>query len=233
MQIVFLSGGMGKRLKVVSKNIPKGMIEINKKPFIYYLLKSLEKFNFTSIHFCLGYKSEIFISYLNSINSPVPISYSLENGEKLLGTGGAIVNAFQYLNKDFIIQYGDTLLDINYELFFKKHMEYNTKITMSIIPSDLCNHKPNIYCTKNLNGELNCNYDKKNPSIKSNYIDYGAMACQKKVFAELDSNFIDLSDIQKELTISGEASFFEVFTPFIEIGNPQSLSSAKNILSND
>ena len=233
MQIVLLCGGMGKRLRALSKNIPKGMIEINKKPFIYYLLKSLEKFNFTSIHFCLGYKSEIFIGYLNSINYHIPISYSLENSEKLLGTGGAIVNAFKYLNRDFIIQYGDTLLDINYELFFKKHILNHSKITMSVIPSDICNHKPNIYCTKNVNGELNCIYDKKNPNINSNYIDYGAMACQKNVFAELDSNFIDLSDIQKEITISGQASFFEIFSPFIEIGNPQALNLAKNILKND
>ena len=86
---------------------------------------------------------------------------------------------------------------------------------------------------KDVNGELHCIYDKKNPNINSNYIDYGAMACQKKVFAELDSNFIDLSDIQKELTISGQASFFEIFSPFIEIGNPQALNLAKNILKND
>ena len=233
MQIVLLCGGMGRRLKEVSKDTPKGMIEINKKPFIYYLLKSLEIFNFSSIHFCLGYKSEVFLDYLNSINFHIPISYSLEKRKKLLGTGGAIVNAFKYLKKDFIVQYGDTLLDMNYELFFNKHLENNSKITMSVIASDLCNHEPNIYCTKNLSGELNCIYDKKNPNINSNYIDYGAMACQKRVFEEFDSKFIDLSDIQKKLTVSGQASFFEIFSPFIEIGTPQSLNSAKHILKND
>ena len=233
MQIVLLCGGMGKRLQKVSKSMPKGMIEINKHPFIYYLLKSLKKYNFTSVHFCLGYKSEIFIEYLNSKNFLIPISYSIEKEKNLLGTGGAIVKAVKYLNKNFIIQYGDTLLDINYELFFKKHLKNNTKITMSVIPSDLCNHRANVYCTKNLKGELECIYNKKNPIVSSNYIDYGAIACQKKVFTSLENKFFDLSDIQRELTISGQASFFEILNPFIEIGNPQSLASARKFLKND
>ena len=96
MQIVLLCGGMGKRLQAVSNDMPKGMVEINKKPFIYYLFKSLKDFNFTSIHICLGYKSELFVEYLNTIDFSVPISFSLENSKQLLGTGGAIVNSFKY-----------------------------------------------------------------------------------------------------------------------------------------
>jgi len=233
MQIVLLCGGMGRRLREVSNNVPKSMIEINNKPFLYFLLKSLKRFNFKSIHICLGYRSEVFIEYLNSIDFSVPITYSLENSKKLLGTGGAIINALRYLNNDFIIQYGDTLLDIQYDLFFEEHLANDSKITMSLISSDLCNHTPNTFCTRNLNGELNCIYNKKNPPSHSNYIDYGAMACKKSVFNIKENKFVDLSDIQQKLTASRQASFYEVTAPFIEIGNPKALRDAKKILKND
>ena len=36
MQIVILSGGEGSRLGELTKNSPKGLIKINKKPFMSY-----------------------------------------------------------------------------------------------------------------------------------------------------------------------------------------------------
>ena len=58
MQMVLLCGGLGKRIRGIDELNPKGMINVNNKPFLYYILKSLEPYKFSNIHFCFGYKSE-------------------------------------------------------------------------------------------------------------------------------------------------------------------------------
>ena len=64
MQLVILCGGLGTRLREIDDKNPKSLIEINNKPFIHYLLNSIEKYPFTSIHFCLGYKVKILLTTL-------------------------------------------------------------------------------------------------------------------------------------------------------------------------
>ena len=148
MQIVFLCGGLGTRLKNIDNKNPKIMKVINKKPFLHYLLKSIENFEFSSIHFCLGYKSEKIIPYLQTIGKN--ISYTVEDDNNLLGTGGAIKNCLEFLEKDFIVQYGDTILKLDYDHLFQIHLSSNKKMTMTILDAKLTKEKPNIYC-KNIN----------------------------------------------------------------------------------
>jgi len=43
MQAVILLGGFGTRLEEIAKNIPKPMINVNKKPFLEHLILLLKK----------------------------------------------------------------------------------------------------------------------------------------------------------------------------------------------
>ena len=226
MQIVFLCGGLGTRLRQIDDKNPKGLIEINKKPFIYYLLKSIESYPFTSIHFCLGYKSEKFIKYIKEINKFKNISFSVENENNLLGTGGALKNCLEFLNNNFIVQYGDTILKLNYKKFYKYHLFCKESMTMSIIRATKTLENPNLFCEVNLKNEIQCIYDKFSPPVNANFIDYGAIAFRKELFVKIEKNIFDLSDIQAELSKSKKARYFEADHPYTEIGNPRSYRAA-------
>ena len=43
---VIMAGGLGKRLGAITKNVPKPVIKINGKPFLYYLLQNLQRQKF-------------------------------------------------------------------------------------------------------------------------------------------------------------------------------------------
>ena len=122
MQIVLLCGGLGTRIRRISKNEPKGMLEINDKPFLSYILKSLETYSFKNIHFCLGYKSDKYLEYLKENHPHLHYTYTVEDSDQLLGTGGAIKNCLNLLDQNFIIQYGDTILKLEYDNFFQFHL---------------------------------------------------------------------------------------------------------------
>ena len=227
MQIVILCGGLGTRMREISAKIPKGMLVINTKPFIHYLLDSISGYHFTSIHFCLGYHSDQYISYLRRLELRYNITYTVEDSNSLLGTGGAIKNALPYLDKDFVIQYGDTILNCDYNELFDRHITNKKSMTMTVMSSCLSFLPPNLYCTKTKEGEMKCTYNKKNPPINANYIDYGASVFKRILFEKIDRSVFDLGDEQSRLSVNNEASFKEIHSPFIEIGSPSSYENAK------
>ena len=232
MQILFLCGGHGSRLKEINKDLPKGLLPFNEKPFFDYIINSIWKFKPTSFHFCLGYKSQFYLEYLKNLKEKINISFCIEDEDNLLGTGGAIKNSIKFLEEDFIVQYGDTILDFDYKKFFNYHLKNQQKISMTVIHHEKSKEKPNLFCQKSLsNKKLICIYDKFNPLKNANYIDYGAMAFKKEVFENEKKNKFDLSELQNFLTLKYNAAFYEVNKPYIEIGNPTSFNRAlKNLL---
>lgn len=230
MQILFLCGGLGTRLREISDMVPKGLIKINGKPFFDYILKSLKKYNPDSLHFCLGYKSQSYLQYIEKLKYKFKITYSCEDDNNLLGTGGAIKKAINFLNNDFIVQYGDTVLDFDYNLFYKHHLENKKSMTMTILSKNKSPEKPNIFCTKNKKGKLKCIYNKNEPLPNSNYIDYGALAFKRSIFEIEQRIKFDLSEVQYKLSKNNDASFMEVDNNYIEIGTPISYNKAKSLL---
>ena len=232
MQIVILSGGEGSRLGELTKTSPKGLIKINKKPFMSYLIESIIKYYPSSIHFCLGKYSDKYLDYLNNEKLNFKWTYSLEDENQLLGTGGAIKNALNFLEDIFIIQYGDTLLEIDYRSLINYHIDSGKKMTISMKSVANINDNPNILCKKDAEGKMTCIYDKKKYKNIGNFIDYGALVLNKEVLTKNLPEKFDLSSMQKNLSRSKDCSFYQVSSNFIEIGSKESLRKAKSIITN-
>lgn len=102
MITVILAGGLGKRLRPLTSDRPKPMIQINNTPIIELQVKWLKKFGITDIIVLVGHLREKIKHHLaDGKKFGVNISYIEENVP--LGTGGALKNA-----KDHIIQNGNT-----------------------------------------------------------------------------------------------------------------------------
>ena len=114
--IAILSGGYGKRLYPQIKNLPKSLIKINSEPFLYYQLKLLEKNKFKKVIICSGYKSNLIKKYINLKNNNFNLKIVItDDGNKNLGTGGAIKKTLHHLGKNFFVIFGDSFLDVENE----------------------------------------------------------------------------------------------------------------------
>ena len=61
--ILILCGGFGSRISKITKKVPKPLIKVIKKPFLYYLIKNLSRYNFINFYLLTYYKNENFIKF--------------------------------------------------------------------------------------------------------------------------------------------------------------------------
>ena len=97
------------------------MVLINNKPFLYYQLKQLKRFNFEKIIISTGYKSRVIENYVEKKFKDKSISI-VKDTKYYSGTGGAIKNCLKYLKNNFFVIYGDSYLSINYNKVYKKFL---------------------------------------------------------------------------------------------------------------
>ena len=74
---VIMAGGLGKRLGAITKNVPKPVIKINGKPFLYYLLQNLQRQKFEKFQFLLSYKNSKIKNFLEKYSKQNPIKYKI------------------------------------------------------------------------------------------------------------------------------------------------------------
>ena len=75
MQAVILAAGMGKRLKDLTKNNTKCMIEVNGVTLINRLLHQLDCHDLNRIVIVVGYEGQKLIDYISTLNIKTPIEF--------------------------------------------------------------------------------------------------------------------------------------------------------------
>lgn len=114
MKAVILAGGYGKRLRPLTEDRPKPMVEVCGRPLAEWQILWLKSLGITEVVFLLGYAKEKVIEYFGSGKKfGVNISYVVE--DEPLGTGGAIKNAEHILKSEdvFIVVNGDIITNLN------------------------------------------------------------------------------------------------------------------------
>ena len=75
MQAVILAAGMGKRLKELTRNNTKCMVQVNGVTLIDRMLHQIEKQNLSRIIIVVGYEGKKLIEYIATLDIKTPISY--------------------------------------------------------------------------------------------------------------------------------------------------------------
>ncbi|MDP8906828.1 MAG: nucleotidyltransferase family protein [Thermoproteota archaeon] len=174
MKGVILAGGFGKRLKPITDNCPKPMIEILDKPIIEWQIQLLAKNNIKEIIICVGYLKEQIIDHIASGNRfNVKVAYTVE--EEPLGTGGALKNTYSLLKDEkegFFMINGDILTNID----FKNLADKNKTNTLAVVPLN------SPYGIVDFDEQLNVTGFKEKPHIVDKWINAGIYFFNEDVF---------------------------------------------------
>ncbi|WP_461810830.1 aminotransferase class I/II-fold pyridoxal phosphate-dependent enzyme [Faecalimonas sp.] len=104
MQAIILAAGMGKRLKELTSNATKCMVEVNGVTMIERMLSQLDALKLNRIVVVVGYEGKKLMEYIGSLNISTPIEYV--DNDIYYKTN----NIYSlYMAKDYLVQ-DDTLL---------------------------------------------------------------------------------------------------------------------------
>lgn len=223
IQVVVLMGGLGTRLKEFTQECPKSLVDVEGMPFFDYQLHLLKKWGFRKFVFLIGYRAEMIEQYYgNGKADGISIKYCYD-GEKLLGTGGAVRRALSHLDEDFLLIYGDSFMDINYEETVYRYFRgkaQGKRALMTVLKNNNQFDKSNVIIKED---ELVL-YDKHQPDPEMDYIDYGVCMYERALFESYEEDVsFDVAEIQNRLSLTGEMAAHIVTKRFYEIGSPASL----------
>ena len=128
---IILCGGKGTRLRPLTNNLPKPLINLNDKPILYYIVNHLIKYNINKFIIATGYKSDMIEKFM--INNFSKLNYKIVNSGDV-GILERIKDSIKYVKDDFLLCYGDTISNINIDELINFHNTKESSVTISSYP---------------------------------------------------------------------------------------------------
>ena len=204
---MILAAGFGKRLNPLTLSCPKPLLKIGNETLLSNTIKFLEKLKIEDVIINVHYLGDQIIRYIdkNKFNLNIII---INEKEKILDTGGGILNALKHFNESFLCINPDTIWNFNYKKEVKK-MENEF-----ILNKQACNlllvDKAKSF-DKNLVGDFNLKKGivtrKKDENLK--YIYTGLQIINPKIFLDIDDNVFSINKIWNNLIEDKKLSAFE------------------------
>ncbi len=225
--LALLAGGLATRMRPLTEQIPKAMLDVAGEPFIAHQLRLLRRQGIMRVVLCVSYLWEQIEAFVGDGSQfGLSVAYKVD-GPKLLGTGGALRKALDLLGPEFLVMYGDSWLDTAYAPIVEAFRASGKPALMTVFRNDGRWDRSNVVFA---DGRLVL-YDKRQQLAEMHYVDWGLSVIKAEVLMRhpADTAF-DLADVFTELSVSGELAGFEVATRFYEIGSVEGLRETDALL---
>jgi len=138
MKAIILAAGLGSRLKKLTQDKPKALIEVNGITMLESVIMKLKNQGITEFLINIHYLGQNIIDFLsNNNNFGVNITISDER-QKLLDTGGAILKARHFIsgNEPVLVHNVDIISDVNFNELLNNHNDSNCVATLCVRKRD-------------------------------------------------------------------------------------------------
>ena len=189
---LILCAGYGKRLNPITLKKPKPLIHINEKALLEKTISFIEELNIKFIKINVFYLKEKIIDFISNRDSKSKIEI-IEDGDKILDTGGGIHNLIKSSDEDdFIIFNPDTIWEKNnldtvnnmVNFYFDKKIKNLLMVVNKLKSFD-----------QRLKGDFELEGDLLARKENNNYIYTGCQIINKKLFKEINEKSFSISKI--------------------------------------
>lgn len=134
---IILAGGKGERLRPLTNDRPKVMVEVAGKPIIFWQIDWLKSHGITNFVLTVSYKHEVIQKFLGDGSKfGTKVDYSVEDTP--LGRGGGIKKGFQSDlvkgQENVVVTNGDIITKFNISDMIKQHESQSAIATLLLIP---------------------------------------------------------------------------------------------------
>jgi len=211
----------------MTETIPKALLEVAGEPFIAHQLRLLAREGVSEAVLCLGYLGDQVERFVGSgARFGLRVRFC-RDGDRLLGTGGALRRALPLLGENFFVLYGDSYLDVPMRAVWERFRESGQPALMTVFRNEGRWDTSNVI----FDGARILLYDKRRRRPEMAYIDFGLGLFHDSVFAaRQDGEAFDLADVYTELAATGRLVGWESTVRFYEIGTPVGLADTDRYL---
>ncbi len=228
LPVAILAGGLAKRMRPLTEQIPKALIDIDGEPFIAHQLRLLRSKGIGRVVVCVGYLGERIQAYVGSGKRfGLIVDYSFD-GPVLLGTAGALRRALPQLGDAFFVLYGDSYLTCTYLAVQRAFFSAATAGLMTVFRNENTHGRSNV---EFVDGALVA-YDKWESNARMRHIDYGLGVLTPHALDTVpEGQPYDLARLYQQLLVGGRLAAFEIHERFYEIGSWQGLAELRGLLA--
>ena len=211
-----LCAGFGKRLNPLTLDTPKPLIKLNNITVLENCINLIESLGIQKIIINTFYLKDQIHNFINhkKFKSKILI---VEDGEKILDTGGGINNMMKHTNEDdVLILNPDTIWKKNYsdEIIEMEKIYFSKKLKNILLLV-----KKELSFDKNLNGDFDL---KENLIIKNNdkkFIYTGCQIMNKKLLSDYKDKNFSITNVWNDLIEKKELFGFETNNKFYHLTN--------------
>jgi len=214
---MILAAGFGKRIHPLTLKCPKPLLKIGNETLLSNALKFLELFGIKQAVVNVHYLREQIVDYISKNKFNLNINVVKEK-DKILDTGGGVLNAIQYFsNKPFLIINPDTIWNSDYlkELkLMEKVFSENKKSKCLLLV---------VNKEKSFDQSFKGDFNLKNTLISRknrddlNYIYTGLQIIKPEAFSGLDAKVFSINKIWDKLIASNHLCGIESNIDFLHV----------------
>ncbi|AXG06350.1 UTP--glucose-1-phosphate uridylyltransferase [Haloplanus rubicundus] len=130
MQAIVPAAGEGTRLRPLTDDRPKGLVEIAGKPILSHCFESLLAAGIGEIVVVVGYRGDDIVDYYGDDFRGVPLTYVWQ--EEQLGLGHAVLTAAEYASGDVVVWNGDNVGNVDLSGLIDHHRDAGAAATLLI-----------------------------------------------------------------------------------------------------
>ncbi|MBT3765527.1 MAG: CBS domain-containing protein [Rhodospirillales bacterium] len=129
--VVLMAGGLGERLRPLTEETPKPLLNVGGKPLLQTILEKFIEQNFRQFYISVNYKADVIKAHFgNGEKWNVDIRYLEEDSRR--GTAGALRLIPKRPNASLIVMNGDLITEINFQDLLDFHRQQKSKATMCV-----------------------------------------------------------------------------------------------------
>lgn len=230
MQAVILAGGLGIRLRPLTDRIPKPMIMVHGKPFLEYQIELLLRHGIMRVVLCVGHLGHVVKRYFgDGSRFGVDIRYS-EDGQRLLGTVGALKRAEPLLDDEFFLIYGDSYLLLDYAAVMSYFQRQDRLALMVIYRNENRYERSNVAAA---DGFVKA-YDKEKQTPEMVYINYGVSVLRKEALLHVPPRRVySQEELYGRFIQERQLLAYETDQRFYEVGSPDGLAEFSRLAASE
>lgn len=129
--VVLMVGGLGTRLRPLTNNCPKPLLEIGSKPILETIIENFIECGFEKFYLAVNYKANMIKEYFGD-GSKYGVQIEYLNEKKRMGTAGALSLLPEKQKHPIVVMNGDLLTKVNFQSLLDFHVDHQSKATMCV-----------------------------------------------------------------------------------------------------